>query len=182
MATKGYTLIEILVAVSIFFVVIAAPSGFFVSALKGQQKALASQELLDNVSYTLEYMSRSLRMAKKDDVNGVNCLTVYKLNYVATAQGIKFRNYQDKCQEFYLEDGRIKEDKTGYVQPLFLTSNDIEISKFEIFIEGETQEDIIQPRVTLLLEAIGNRPAIESLQPVIRIQTTISQRNLDVQY
>jgi len=173
MATKGYTLIEILVAVSIFFVVIAAPSGFFVSTLKGQQKALASQELLDNVSYTLEYMSRSLRMAKKDDD---------KLNYVATAQGIKFRNYQNKYQEFYLEDGRIKEDKTGYAQPLFLTSNDIEISKFEISIVGETQEDIIQPRVTLLLEAIGNRPAIESLQPVIRIQTTISQRNLDVQY
>jgi len=173
MATRGYTLIEILVAISIFFVVIAAPSGFFVSALKGQQKALASQELLDNVSYALEYMSRSLRMAKKDD---------NKLNYATTTQGIKFRNYQDKYQEFYLEDGRIKEDKTGYAQPLFLTSNDIEISKFEISIKGETQEDIIQPRVTLLLEAIGNRPAIASLQPVIRIQTTISQRNLDVQY
>jgi prepilin-type N-terminal cleavage/methylation domain-containing protein len=182
MLTKGYTLIEILVAVSIFFVVIAAPSGFFVTALKGQQKALASQELLDNASYALEYMSRSLRMAKKDDVDGVNCLLAYKLNYATTTQGIKFRNYEDKCQEFYLEDGRIKENKTGYAQPLFLTSNDLEVSKFEISITGETQKDIIQPRITLLLEAKGNRPAIASLQPVLRIQTTISQRNLDVQY
>ena len=69
MATKGYTLIEILVAVGIFTTVIAAPTGFFVSSLKGQQRALASQKLIDNVSYSLEYVSRTLRMAKKE----LNC-------------------------------------------------------------------------------------------------------------
>ena len=61
---KGYTLIEIMVAVAVFAVVIAAPMGFFVSAIKGQQKALVSQGLTNSISYNLEYISRALRMAK----------------------------------------------------------------------------------------------------------------------
>ncbi len=81
MRKNGYTLIELLVALAVFTVVIAAPTGFFVSALKGQQKALASQELYDNVSYTLEYISRALRMAKKD-LTG-SCITA-NMNYETT--------------------------------------------------------------------------------------------------
>lgn len=185
MATKGYTLIEIMVAVGIFFVIIAAPTGFFVASLKGQQRALASQELLDNVSYALEYISRSIRMTKKDDIeiSGVtlNCLTEgYKVNYAITAQGIKFRNYNNECQEFFLEGGRLKESKDGVIN--YLTSDDLMVEKFEISLSGEDQADTLQPKVTLFLEVKGNRGSSPDLQPVIKIQTTISQRDLDVQY
>ena len=93
---QGFTLVEILVAVGIFFVVIAAPTGFFVSSLKGQQKALSSQELLDQSSYALERISRAIRMARKDDITGLNCcLSGDKVNYeiIHFGQGIVFRNY-----------------------------------------------------------------------------------------
>ncbi len=181
MKDKGYTLIEIMVAVGIFFVVIAAPTGFFVVSLKGQQKALSSQELFDNVSYSLEYMSRALRMAKKD-LTG-DCIS-QKVNYEITLMGtgIKFKNYQGVCQEFFLDtDYRLKESKSGEVNPL--TSNDLKVDSFKIGpTESWDQGDNEQPRVTLLLEVRGARGQREELQPVIKIQTTISQRNLDVTY
>ena len=63
---KGYTLIEILVAVSIFTVIISIPTGFLVGSLRAQLKILASQKLLDQTSYLMEYMSRAIRMAQKD--------------------------------------------------------------------------------------------------------------------
>ena len=190
MATKGYTLIEIMVAVGIFFAIIAAPSGFFVGSLKGQQRALASQELLDNVSYALEYISRSLRMAKKDDIEikGITCNCCPsgdRVNYEVTdqSQRIIFRNYDNKCQEFYLDDGgRLKESKDGVIN--YLTSDDLEVVSLQFTVVGESQFDdpSLQPKVTLFLEVKGNRGSDPSLQPVIKIQTTISQRNLDVQY
>jgi len=199
---NGYTLIEVLVAVGIFTILIAAPTGFFVGSLRGQLKALASQKLLDNTSYALEYISRSLRMAKKDTIG--SCVlpldsTNYR-NYEKTdfrelngidysGPGIKFRNYQEACQEFFLDEteesetkGQIVESKNGSV-PVALTSKDLEIISFKIGpAESWDQDDTDQPRVTLFLKIKGARGQKPELQPEIKIQTVISQRDLDVPY
>ena len=186
---KSYTLIEILVAVSIFTIVIAAPTGFLVGSLKGQQKALASQKLLDNTSYTLEYISRALRMAKKELSTdpSVACLledsTIrYGYNYQITrgGNGLKLINYKEECQEFFLEGTRLKESKDGVEN--YLTSEDLEIISLKFRLSGQSQTDNDQPRVTLFLEIKGGKGQRPELRPLIKIQTTISQRNLDVPY
>ena len=192
---KGYTLIEVLVAVGIFTILIAAPTGFFVGSLRGQLKTLASQKLLDNTSYTLEYISRSLRMAKKelsaDPLTA--CLLeggtiLYGHNYQITrgGNGLKFINYKNECQEFFLDenDHRLKESKNG-AAPVALTAEDLEITSLtglKFKLSGESKADTDQPRVTLFLKIKGARGQKPELQPEIKIQTTISQRNLDVPY
>jgi len=204
MATKGYTLIEILVAVSVFFVVIAAPTGFFVASLKGQQKALMSQEMVDNVSYTLERVTRAVRMAKKEtscadpgDPSTCDCLKNmgYGYNYElideADRKGLRFKSYHPEpvCQEIFWDknDNRLKEVKDG-ATAVYLTPSEIEVIDFAVNLEGEAQLDPagylenIQPRATLFLEAKEVRGQRPELQPGIKIQTTISQRNLDVAY
>jgi type II secretory pathway pseudopilin PulG len=186
---KSYTLIEVLMAVSIFTIIIAAPTGFLVGSLKGQQKALASQKLLDNTSYTLEYISRSLRMAKKElsTEPTTACLfedstILYGYNYQITREGtgLKFINYKEECQEFFLEDSRLKESKNGAKN--YLTSEDLEITSLKFKLSGQAQTDTDQPRVTLFLEIKGGKDLKDELRPLIKIQTTISQRNLDVPY
>jgi len=196
MATKGYTLIEIMVAVGIFTTVIAAPTGFFVSSLKGQQRALNSQILVDNVSYSLEYISRALRMAKKEldltcKTDLSNCCLKNNgvgFNYELTREGkgIRFINYQDACQEIFLDtaDSQLKETKNDG-SPVVLTSKKLQVLSFKI---GTTtpdiwsQDDDKQARVTLFLEIQAKGPEAFGSQPKIQIQTTVSQRNLDVQY
>jgi len=184
-----------LVAVGIFTILIAAPTGFFVGSLRGQLKTLASQKLLDNTSYTLEYISRSLRMAKKelsaDPLTA--CLLeggtiLYGHNYQITrgGNGLKFINYKNECQEFFLDenDHRLKESKNG-AAPVALTAEDLEITSLtglKFKLSGESQADTDQPRVTLFLKIKGARGQKPELQPEIKIQTTISQRNLDVPY
>jgi len=181
MIKNGYTLIELLVAMVVFTVVLAAPTGFFITAIKGQQKALASQELYDNISYVLEYMSRSLRMARKD-FSG-DCIPV-NANYLLTnnGHGISFKNYEGICQEFFLDDSdnRIKEIKDGITFPL--TSSNLEVVSFDIGSYGWNQGDGQQPKVTLFMEVKGTRGSLAELHPVIKIQTSVSQRNLDVTY
>jgi len=186
---KSYTLIEVLVAVSIFAILIAAPTGFLVGSLKGQQKVLASQKLLDNTSYTLEYISRALRMAKKElSIEPTTaCLLedstiLYGYNYQITWEGagLKFINYKEECQEFFLEDNRLKESKDGIEN--YLTSEDLEITSLKFRLSGESQTDTDQPRVALFLEIKGGKGQLPELRPLIKIQTTISQRNLDVPY
>lgn len=177
---NGFTLIELLVAVFIFSLVMTMAAGIFVSGLRAQKRSLQSSQLLNQVSYVTEYMSRSLRMARKDDFGGKNCLSGSKVNYELTraGRGIKFRNYKDQCQEFYLEDDRLKEEKDG--DSSALTSDDLEVTSFRVNAYGWPQPpaDNLQPRVTLFLEvtAAGQGPA----RPKLEIQTTLSQRNLDI--
>ena len=170
----GFTLIEMMVAVSIFVFIVTAGSGIFISSLRVQRQGLASQQLLDQTSYVIEYMSRALRMAKKD-LDG-DCISA-KLNYEETraGKGLAFKNYNNICQEFYWDD--INNDQLKEVvgdTENFLTSNDLEIISFNINLSGKSQLDDIQPRVTLSLEIKGEE------QSNIKIQTTVSQRNIDI--
>jgi len=190
---KAYTLVEVLIAVAIFFTVIAGPTGLFVLSLKNQSRILGSREILDNSSHVLEYMSRSLRMAKKElnctdkgEPETCACLKDggYGVNYEITRQGkgVKFNNAQDPsvCQEFFWDtnDNRLKESKDE-AEPVPLTSDDLEVVSFKFKEFGFDQDDNAQPRIVIFLE-IRKKSEFES--PEIKIQTTISQRKLDVMY
>jgi len=188
---KAYTLIEVLIAVAIFFTVIAGPTGLFVSSLKSQNRILAIREIIDNSSHVFEYMSRALRMARKEldcgpEKEDCTCLedSSYGSNYEITrgGKGIKFNNFQQPpvCQEFFwdITDNRLKELKDGE-EPIALTSDDLEVISFKFKKFGLEQDDNIQPRITIFLEMTKKN---QTDAPKIRVQTTISQRNLDVMY
>lgn len=179
---KSFTLIELMVATAIFLMILTMISGFFISAIRAQRMVLANQEVSDQISYALEYMSRSLRMAKKE--LGEGCLSQRGLNYESTrgGSGLKFINTLEgnDCQEFFLENNQLKYWKRSTGQTFPLTSNTLKINSLIFNLIGQHQDDDFQPRVTIFLEMSRKGSEGESLK--IQIQTTISQRNLDVQY
>ena len=167
---KGFTLIEMVVAVAVFTLLVSASSGLFVNALRAQRYSLTTQEILDQTSYVMEYMSRALRMARKD-ISG-ECITA-KSNYQFEDNCIKFRNYHDECQQFCLDGSRLKEIKGESSN--YLTSESLTVEGFWVELSGQQQDDYLQPRATILLTISGKE------QSNIKIQTTVSQRNLDIQ-
>ena len=185
--SKGYTLIEVLISVAIFGIIIAGPTGLFVLSLRNQNMSLALGETIDNTSHAVEYMSRALRMARKDKIG--NCIT-QNYNYEnpsADTSKIRFLNYQGYCQEFSLSGSQIMQKKStdgtsgGLLDTdAYLTSDDLSISNFQFLIVGGGQEDNLQPRITIVFH-IAKSSAGTGL-PAINVQTTVSQRNLDVTY
>ncbi|MDD5145537.1 MAG: type II secretion system protein [Candidatus Pacebacteria bacterium] len=184
---KGFTLVEMMVAITIFSVIVGAAIGVFVSSMKSQRKVLAEQEILDQTSYALEYISRAIRMAKKD--SGPECLSLDNLNYEKTSSGtggIKFKTYLgDYCQEFFRECSggkcylveRKTEIDTGFITENNLTAPNLNVASFNIGpADTWSQDDSLQPAITIFFEIEGKENS------KISIQTTISQRNLDVQY
>jgi prepilin-type N-terminal cleavage/methylation domain-containing protein len=175
---RGFTLMELLVVIAIFSIAIGAISGIFVSGLSSQRRVLAEQEILNQISYVIEYMGRAIRMAKKDDISfsgqTKNCLSGSKVNYeTPTETEIKFRNYLNQCQRFYLSANQIFEDKDGTI--LALTSPTIKVNTLKFRVFGESQDDTYQPRVTIFME-------VERGGRKLQFQTTISQRDVDVKY
>lgn len=207
----GFTLIEALVSISVLLIISGVAVSIFISVLSGQKNVLAGQEISGQLSYSLEYMSRALRMAGKD-LTG-NCLGQEGYNYILTrcsssegvCKGIKFINQSDDgiCQEFFLDDVTdptktiIKEIKGSgmpvvFGSPVALTSDKIKINNFKFIINGDktnlnfsncagqipcsSENDSIQPRITISLSAVF----LDSNRPATIIQTTVSQRNLNI--
>lgn len=197
---KGFTLVEMLTTVLVFSIVVGTTTGIFVSAVRVQRYTLATQELLDQTSYALEYMNRFLRMARKDDIRGSSCLVGTKVNYEnpivlpdpqPDTTRIKFLNYKGECQEFFRDwnavDGvyqlTVKEKIGTAAEASFaLTSEKFDVTFLEFAITGEEQApaDTNQPRVTISLE-IEAKSSFLQPRPKIRVQTTISQRDLDLE-
>lgn len=164
---RGFTLIELLVAVFVFTLVVGSASGLFVAGLRNQRTGLAYEQLLDQSSYLADYMSRAIRMAKKD-ISGA-CTDTAKLNYSFSDQCLKFRNYRDQCQRFCLESSRLKDENDNY-----LTSSGLNVLSFNVNLSGQNQNDNMQPKAAITINIQGKEGSR------ITIQTTISQRNLDV--
>ena len=180
----GFTLVELLVTMSVFSISIAAIVGLFASAMKVQLAVLQRQSILNNISYSLEYMSRALRMAQKD-LNG-DCISKGYNFEVYGSSTIRFLNAHEegRCEEFFLQNGQIMVEQSSdnsssnLSSPEPLTSSKINVERLVFSLSGQSQEDNLQPRVTLSLVFRTKKGKSQE----IRTQTTISQRNLDVQY
>jgi len=165
---KGFTLVELLVSMTIFLIVMVSVIELFISGIKTQKKTLALQTLSDNTSYAVEYMSRKIRMAKKDLTSGCN--------FESVADGIRFLNYEKEDQWFILDNGQIKEKQGSDSGFTALTSDNFQVNKLSFGLSGECQADNLQPRVTIVMEI-----RTKEVEPqILNIQTTISQRDLDV--
>lgn len=215
MNNKGFTLIELIVVMSVFMLIVAVAIAIFLSIIGSQRRILAQEQMLSQVSYAMEYMSKGLRMAQKDtegtclatvDSNGEVVQSYPGYMYLYTRpdlesgayKGIKFINASNEnaCQEFFIADdggatnSTIKELKnsTDDADASFLTADKYNINYFRYSINGGTglaadgilgasEADGIQPRVTLIM---GFELPGDPTQPEIKIQTTVSQRNLNV--
>lgn len=173
---KGFTLVELLVSMTIFLIVMVSVIDLFVSGIKIQKKSLALQTLSDHTSYAVEYMSRKIRMAKKD-LSGTYILAGCNFeNSGNDPTKIRFLNYNKEDQQFVLSNGQIKEKQGSDPSFTALTSDNFQVKKLSFGLSGECQADNLQPRVTIVMEI-----QTKEVEPqILNIQTTISQRDLDV--
>ena len=189
---KGTTLFELMITITVFSIFITVGVQLLSSALKNHQAALAKAEVLNQTSYVLEYLSRSFRMAQKD----IAGLCIAPRNNFENPSGdissIRFLNYENKCLDF--PSHNIEKNNKTYTLIMMRKSSDAgsanlgpevaltaigpSVNKVSFFITGKSQSDALQPSVTVALEFKDSL----SNGSVYNIQTTVSQRSLDVEY
>lgn len=182
---RGFTFIEILVSVTLFSVTIISATGIFKSVSEAQHSALASQNIQESVRYSIEVISKEMRMAIKSDGECKNIFSqqlspTYKIfNITSNESGdiLYFKNKDNECTGYYLESGRLAIDRdsaVGYITPSNIMVSDL---KFVIIDNNIGSSNSVQPKVTIKMEveAIGR----EAHKQKINSQTTISSRNYE---
>ena len=183
----GFTLLEITVAMGMFIVTMLIVMGIFRSIIEGQRSALASQNTQESIRFAFEIMGKEIRMAKFMDVGcrsvlGITNTSLYPniiYNSSTTKNNLIFKNKDDSCVKYYIENNRIKifrYDLSATVDS-FIIPDEIMVSnvQFEI-VDFTSFSNKIQPKVTMKMD-VESKVGGQKHKNKITVQTTISSRN-----
>lgn len=76
----GFTVLELIVSMSLFVIISVVVVGSFISALRVQQTIVSLIEARDNMGIAMEQMSREIRLGTNFEPTGENELKFYNLN------------------------------------------------------------------------------------------------------
>jgi prepilin-type N-terminal cleavage/methylation domain-containing protein len=164
---NGFTLLEVLVAITIFISIAGMVSVIFINVLKSQQKSFHFQEVQDNASYIMETIAREIRMSGVVD----NRLEPYD----DTSLTILRNGTEGNNIKYFLDPNEPKiMRQAGTETALQLNSNKVKVINFHFYVSSlsSTFETSNYRRVTLVLGLVSvSDPMVN-----INLQTTITSR------
>lgn len=159
---KGFTLIEMLVAVSIFIIVAFIVTTVFISAMDAYRKSQEIKRVMENLNFALDSMALDIREGKGHTLIGSSELSV------------EFKDANDTVVTniYKVSDERIQKTSNG--SQTFLTSEEIRIKKLVFVIPNQSAgRKLIR---ALIQGETGN--VVKGIS-AFSVQTTLFQRNSD---
>ncbi len=179
---RGFTLIEMMVSVSIFTMVMLVSTGALLSMVDSSRKAQAQQTAFSNMDFVLESMSRSIRVGTYyhcgEDADfqiekdcSINPESVFAFE---APGGIEST---DADQIIYrLEGGAITREDVDGKYPI--TSDDVTITNLTFRVNGSTPAANQQPIVQIVVSGFAGNT--EKSKVSFSFQTSVTQRLFDI--
>jgi prepilin-type N-terminal cleavage/methylation domain-containing protein len=191
MKKRGFTLIEMLVAVALFAIVMVVCVSSLLALTAANRKVHALQSVMDNLNVTLDGMVRDIRMGSTYDGSGA-CASNSGAPKDCTGGGTQFSyepygNGPSGIPTVYrlnAVSGQIERSKNGGVFEA-ITSPEVVINNMQFYVVGTNRGcsvnpcDTIQPKVVIVLK--GTAPVLNAkANTTFHIQVTAEQRVLDL--
>lgn len=188
---KGFTLIELMVATSIFMVVMLAATGALMVASNSAREAKALRQSMDNVNYAMDTISRSLRLGSgfyctstsvylpvyttQDCSSGGAAIVFIPANTTTPGQADTMYRLGSIGATTMHEIERC--DKNGNC--VALTSPTVDITDLKFIVKGSgatSTGDFNQPNVFIM---ISGQVYVKNQNVKFFLQTLASQRNFE---
>lgn len=186
---NGYTIIETMIAISLFIIIVMAGMGALLNANLLHNKSKDMRSIMDNLSFVVEDMSRNLRIGfnyycipPSGEILDYTGITRSCPDPASAGGGISFKSGYDGSQwVYYGNDNKIFR-KIGNNEPIQLTPNEIEIEDVSFIVTGAeppSSGDNQQPFVTIKLSGEITMPG-KNVKSPFSLQTAVSQRLIDI--
>ena len=176
--SNGFTLIEIMVAVSIFVIVALIVSGAFLTLSDIYRKVESNRAIVDNLNFAIDTIALQVRSGinySVDDSCGVNCFKEFSFDETYIVEDLNIlevrRNLTYKLSD-HASGGQILQCVEGSSGCQSLTSEEIDVRDMKFYLI----ESSSRPRVLLSMEGIARNK--QGLETEFVIQTTLFQRNI----
>lgn len=172
--SSGFTLVEMIVALGLFTVVLAASSSAFLNVINIDRKSRSMRVAMDNVNLALEDMSRRIKTGTSYDCGGGdigtnNCDPL-------GSPTLSFDGQDGKRVTYKLSGTTIQRTIGIGGTTLNVTAPDITINTLMFVVGGSTRGDTAQPYVGILINGTVQAGGISS---TINVQTMATQRDYD---
>lgn len=164
--SRGYTLIELIVAIGLFALVMMLVSGAYITMIGLTEQAQGMATGVDNLSFALETMTRTIR-------TGTN----YSCNSVGDCSGgtsFSVKNMNGTTMVYTLSNGVITQNGVA------LTDPSVSISSLHFSVSGtaKTPADYQQPSVTIVVS--GTVSIGPGKSEPFSIETGATMRGIDL--
>lgn len=176
-ACGGFTLVEMIVAVSVFVVVMVSGIGALVSMTEANRKAQALRTVMDNLNFALENMTRSMRVGVDYHCGAVGDLQSPRDCAIDGDSFIAFTDSDGDRLIYRLNNGRIEKSENLGLTYLGITAPEITIEDLRFFVQGSLEGDGLQPKVLVIARGVAG--AAEGAETTFSVQTLASQRLRD---
>lgn len=184
-AQKGFTLVEMIVAVGLFAIVMLVCIGALLSLANANRKAQALQSVMNNLNIALDGMVRAIREGSTFHCgSGADTIPQDCLNGDSEFAFEPFGNTTSDQPWVisYAEDengvGRIYKSENGDV-PIPITAPEVSIDSITFYVVGTTRGDTVQPKVVIVIEGSAGAAGTDT-RTNFHIQATAVQRLLDL--
>jgi prepilin-type N-terminal cleavage/methylation domain-containing protein len=182
---RGYTIIETMIAVSLFLIVVTIAMNSLLGANVSLNKAKDMRSIIDNLSFIMEDMTRNIRTGTNyrcdfviaEEAQSCSNGRTFSFNETITGDRWVYRIVSDDGGEsFYIE--KSTNGGSAYVR---LTDSFVKMkaeSGFSVLgAETQAQGDDQQPFVTIRL--VGEI-SFKGIVSPFNLQTSVSQRSIDI--
>ena len=172
---RGFTLIELMTAVSIFIVVMTISMGSIIGVFDANRKSRSLKAVLNNLNLTVESMSREMRFGKNYHCG--SGLVTDPQNCPSGDTLISFLS-SDSVQITYRLNGTIIEKQVGsggnYIA---VTAPEITIDNLTFYTLGAGIGNTLQPKTIIIIKS---HTGANKGRSDFTLQTLVSQRALDI--
>ena len=181
--SRGFTLVEMIVAIGLFAVVMIVCVSALLSLVHANRKAQALQSVMNNLNIALDGMVRSVRMGTQYD-GSRSCTGVVDPSYPqdcpAGGTTFIFRSFDGDNVAYVFDGSRLERSLDG--NPLNatpITAPEVSIDEMLFYVVGTNRGDTLQPRVVIVINGSAGA-AGTTARTTFHIQATAVQRVLDL--
>jgi type II secretory pathway pseudopilin PulG len=177
---RGFTLVEMLIAVSLFIIIVTISIGSILSVFDANKKAQSSKTVVDNLNLSIENMARTVRFGT-NYYCGVSAeiLSTYNCSGGGDSLSVTFQG--NRIIYSWTQNGPIRKSEDGGLSYTNITSSDTVIEYLRFYVFGTNASgspDSNQPYVLAVIKGhVGSRA---TTQTAFSIETLMSQRTLDI--
>ncbi len=173
---RGYTLLELIVAVGIFSVVMLAATGAYLTLIKLDRQARAVNDIANNLTFAVDSMARAVRTGSaykcNNSVASPNCT-----NTPGTSFGFNDNESPSRAIVYSLSSGQVVATINNGT-PIPLTDPRIQVTALEFRVRGVGTGDGTQPQVTFSIR--GTMVTGQNASTTFAIQGGATRRLLDL--
>ncbi len=177
---RGFTLVEIIVSVGLFSVVMLVSTAAYLTIITLDKEARATNELVVNLSFAVDSISRNIRTGESYSCAGVGNGTCSQFSFIdSQKQRVTYLLKENTVAQCVLPQGSTAQCSS--LDAVSLTDPRITVNALVFDVRGVGVSEFpepLQPRVTVSIR--GTMPSAQGRAVQFTLQTSATQRYLEI--